>query len=138
MSMEKKHALAGLAVVAVIGGLAFPWAQWGLFALASRGTIEKLGRFPDAPQILALPDALEQDAARYWIDPAKVQVRMGLEERSVMGAVAFTFLTVDVTDGKRTFSYSAGSERGRRIETAHTAEFLEALQAGGVDTSKMK
>lgn len=136
--MEKKHALAGLAVVAVVGALAFPWAQWGLFALKARGTIEKLGRFAEAPEILALPDAIKQDAAKYWIDPAKVQVRMGLEERSMMGAVAFTFLTVDVTDGKRTLSYSAGSERGRRIETPHTAEFLEALQAGGVDMSKMR
>lgn len=135
--MEKKHALAGLAVVAVIGALAFPWAQWGLFALKSRGTIEKLGRFPEAPQILALPDALRQDASKYWIDKDKIQVRMGLEERSMMGAIAFTFLTIDVTDGKRTLSYSVGSERGHRIESPHTAEFLEALQAGGVDTSKM-
>ncbi len=135
--MEKKHALAGLAVVAVIGALAFPYAQWGLFMFKSRGTIEKLGRFPDPPQILALPDALKQDAAKYWMDPAKLQVRMGLEERSMMGAVAFTFLTIDVTDGKRSFSYSVGSERGHRIESPHSAEFFEALQAGGVDTSKM-
>jgi hypothetical protein len=136
--MEKKHALAGLAVVAVLGALAFPWAQWGLFALKSRGTIEKLGRFPGAPEILALPDALKQDAAKYRIDPAKLQVRMGLEERAMMGAVAFTYLTVDVTDGKRSLSYSVGSERGHRIETAHTGEFLEALQEGGVDTSKLR
>lgn len=136
--MEKKHVLAGLVVVGILGALAFPYAQWGLFALAARGTVEKLGRFPEAPQILALPDAIKQDAAKYWIDPAKVQVRMGLEERAMMGTVAFTYLLVDVTDGKRSLSYTSGSDRGHRIETSHTAEFLEALEAGGVDMSKMR
>ncbi|MCO5172044.1 MAG: hypothetical protein M9894_37575 [Planctomycetes bacterium] len=131
--MEKKHALAGLAVVAVVGVIALPWARWGLFTLQARGTVEKLGRFPDAGQILGLPDALRQDARKYGIEPARLQVKLGLEERAVMAGIAFTFVIVEVTDGARTFSYSAGSERGRRIETARTAEFLEALREGGVD-----
>ncbi|MCW8141875.1 MAG: hypothetical protein KIT58_23460 [Planctomycetota bacterium] len=136
--MEKKHALAGLAVVAVIGVVALPWARWGLFVLQAHGTVEKLGRFPDAGQILALPEGLRQDARKYGIDPSKLQVRLGLEERAVMAGIAFTFVTVEASDGKRTFSYSAGSERGRRIETAHTAEFLEALREGGVDFSRFR
>lgn len=136
--MEKKHVLAGVAVVAVVGALAFPWAAWGLFTLKARGTIEKLGRFPAAAQILALPDGLAADAAKYKIDPSKLKVQLGLEERAMMGAVSFTYLTIDVTDGERTFSYSVGSQKGHRIETPHSAGLLEALEEGGVDLSKMR
>lgn len=130
--MEKKHvAIGALVVVAVIAVLVYPSARFWLFTLKARETIEKLGRFPEAPQILALPDALRQEAVRYKMDPAQLTVRMALEERSMMGAVNFTFLLVTVGDGTRTWSYGVGSQAGHRCETP--IERLLSLEEAGVE-----
>jgi hypothetical protein len=130
--MEKKHvALGAGAVVAIIAVLLYPSARFALFTLGARETIEKLGRFPSAQDITGLPDRLKETAARYKMDPAQLQVRMALEERSMMGAVSFTFLLVTVTEGKRTWSYSVGGQAGHRCETS--IENLLSVEEAGVE-----
>lgn len=131
--MEKKHVVGGiLVVVAIVGVLVYPSVRFALFTFRARGTIEKLPRFAEAPQILGLADAIKADAAHHRLDPAKVTVRLALEERGMMGTdIMFTFILVTVTDGERTWSYSAGSQAGRRIETP--IERLLPLEQAGVE-----
>lgn len=138
--MEKKHVLAGMAVaLLVIGVLVFPSARWLVFTIQARGPIDKLGRFPDATQILALPEALREVARKVKLDPAKLQVRLAIEERGMLGTgIAFTYVLVECSDGERTWQHGVGSEKGHRIETSHTADFFNALKAGGVDLSKIE
>jgi hypothetical protein len=136
--MEKKH-FAVIAVVVVIGALVFGPARWFLFTLRARDDVQKLGRFPQASEILALPTALRETARRHKLDPAQLQVRLAVEVRGMMGSgIPFTYVLVECTDGSRRWSYSVGSEKGHRIESSHSAEFLDALKAGGVDLSKMQ
>lgn len=137
--MEKKHVLAGMGVVLlVVGALLWPSVRWMAFGIQAASPVEKLGRFPEAPQILALPEQLREVARKVKMDPAKLTVRLGLEERGVMGGIVFTYVLVECSDGERTWAYSSGSERGRRIETSLTGDFLNALREGGVDLSKME
>lgn len=138
--MEKKHVLMGMAVaLLIVGALAYPSARWFLVTLGARTPVEKLGRFPDATQILGLREAIREVGRKYKLDPAKLQVNLAVEVRGMMGSgIPFTYVLVDCTDGERTWSYRMGSERGHRIETSHSSEFLDALREGGVDLSKME
>lgn len=137
--MEKKHVLAGMGVLLlVVGVLLWPAARWLTFTVKAQSPVEKLGRFPEAPQILALPEQLREVARSVKLDPAKLQVKLGLEERGMMGGIVFTYVLVECSDGERTWSYRSGSELGRRIETTLSADLLKALKEGGVDLSKME
>lgn len=131
--MEKKHVIGIVAVVAVIAALAFPHAQWGMFCLKANETVGKLDRFADVGAILGLKKQLGDDARHYKLDPSKLKVDLTVEERSMGGAVTFTYVLVDCAyDGKKTWSYGAGGQAGKRVESVMNSENIEALKAGGV------
>lgn len=135
--MEKKHVIGILAVVAVVAALVFPHAQWGMFCFKANETIDKLDRFAGVDAILGVRQQLGDDAKHYKLDPSKLKVDLTVEERSMAGAVTFTYLLVDCTyDGKKRWSYGAGGNAGRRIESVMSSENIEALKAGGVKYGK--
>lgn len=130
--MEKKHvALGGLALVAVVCALAYPSAQWFLFGFKAQDTVTKLGRFPTVEQIVGVKQALGEDARKYKLDVSKLEVKLGLQERS-MGPVVFTYLLVDCRLGDKTWSYGGGGQQGLHIETPLSNDYARLEEAGVV------
>lgn len=135
--MDKKGAAALVAALAVVGGLAFRPAQWGLFSFRARDAVEAVGRFPDAGAILRVPGELRAVAQRHWLDPAAVEVRLALEARN-MGPVVMYFVIVDARSRGRSWSYEGAQGRGHRIETPVDDALLRALEEGGVDVTRAR
>ncbi len=137
--MEKKHvALAGLVLTGILAFLLYPFAQWGMFCLRAQESVSKLGRFPEVPAILNVKQDMADVARRHKLDPAKLTVNLGIEERAMAGTVIFTYLLVDCSyDGnKRSWSYGGTGERGLRIETPMTGDTYIELEKGGVRIKK--
>src|SRR5690606_4282187 len=101
-SMEKKHGVGLLVVVAVAAFFGWPYLQWFRFELEVRDAIgdKRLGRAPGPEAILAFPEELAGLAKAHGFDALKVT--QAVRERG-MGPTSFWYLEVQLSSGPHAF-----------------------------------
>jgi hypothetical protein len=125
--VEKKHVAGVLIVLAVLGGVfVMPKVRLLQFKMdADKYLREDLGRFPNAPAIIALDKALTKVAQGHGFQ--SVTSSKKITARSLAGTskmVYVLYLVAKVDDQEVNFSH--------RIETGGFDQELEALQEAGV------
>ncbi|MEZ6184363.1 MAG: hypothetical protein R3F62_05035 [Planctomycetota bacterium] len=114
-----------LAAVGVALWFGVPYGRALKYQQACDKAVHALGRFPTAEQVLALSDRLKAEAQPQGIDPATVQVQLGLRSIDGGGAKIY-YVRAEVRHDGRFHAHEQSVDGGKV-----NAAFLATLREGG-------